>query len=193
MSAGSLCSPFLSPDKPSPCNMPGTLDTGGRETVRRLRKGPLGIAMATPVLFAIFGAALVGGSGLDWYAGLAKPWFLVPLWAFYLVGLAYYVLAAVVLYRVLVHIDDPGGRAASFALTVGLLLLNELWNYGFFGLRSTLAGFLGIAVFLVVLTALMAALRRYERLSAGLLVPYYLWVLYDLAWTYELWRLNGAG
>jgi hypothetical protein len=28
--------------------------------------------------------------------------------------------------------------------------------------------------------------------SAGLLVPYYLWVLYDLAWTYELWRLNGA-
>jgi len=23
-----------------------------------------------------------------------------------------------------------------------------------------------------------------------LLVPYYLWVLYDLAWTYELWRLN---
>jgi tryptophan-rich sensory protein len=73
-----------------------------------------------------------------------------------------------------------------------VLSLNELWNYGFFGLRSTLAGFLGIAVFLVALTALMAALRRYERLSAGLLVPYYLWVLYDLAWTYALWRLNGA-
>jgi benzodiazapine receptor len=161
--------------------------------VRRLRKkGPLVAATATPVLFAIFGAALVGGSGLDWYAGLAKPWFLVPLWAFYLVGLAYYLLAAVVLYRVLVHIDDPGGKATSFALTVGLLLLNELWNYGFFVLRSTLAGFLGIAVFLVVLTALMAALRRYERLSAGLLVPYYLWVLYDLAWTYALWRLNGS-
>ena len=75
---------------------------------------------------------------------------------------------------------------------MGVLLLNELWNYGFFGLRSTLAGFLGIAVFLALLTALVAALLRYERLSAGLLVPYYVWVLYDLAWTYELWRLNGA-
>jgi translocator protein len=160
--------------------------------MRRLRKGPLSIAMATPVLFAIFGAALVGGSGLGWYAGLAKPWFLVPLWAFYLVGLAYYVLATVVLYRVLVHVDDPGGRAASFALTVSVLLLNELWNYGFFGLRSTLAGFLGIAAFLVALTVLMAVLRKHERFSAGLLVPYYLWVLYDLAWTYALWRLNGA-
>ena len=161
--------------------------------MRRLRKSPLVVAVAAPILFAIFGATLVGGSGLDWYAGLAEPWFLVPLWAFYLVGLAYYVLAAVVLYRVLAHVDDPGGRAASFALTVGVLLLNELWNYGFFGLRSTLAGFLGIAVFLVALTALMAALRRYERFSlALLLIPYYLWVLYDLVWTYALWRFNGA-
>jgi len=149
-------------------------------------------ATATPVLFAIFGTALVGGSGLDWYAGLAKPWFLVPLWVFLLVGFLYYVLAAVVLYRVLVHVDDPKGKILSFALTVGVLLLNELWNYGFFGLRSTLSGFLGIAVFLVALTALIVALRRYERFSAWLLVPYYLWVLYDLAWTYALWRLNGG-
>ena len=160
--------------------------------MRRLRKGPLVAATALPVLFAIFGTFLVGGSSLDWYAGLVKPWFLVPLWAFYLVGLVYYVLAAVVLYRVLVHIEDPGGKAVSFALTVGLLLLNELWNYGFFGLRSTLAGFLGMAVFLAALTVLIAALRRYERFSAGLLIPYYVWVLYDLAWTYALWRLNGT-
>lgn len=160
--------------------------------MRGLRKGPLLAAIALPVLFAAFGTALVGGSGLDWYTELDKPRFLVPLRVFYLVGFFYYALAAVVLYRVLVRIDDPRGRALSFGLTVGVLLLNELWNYGFFGLRSTLAGFLGIAVFLASLTALVLALRRYERLSAWLLVPYYLWVLYDLAWTYELWRLNGA-
>ena len=148
--------------------------------------------MALPVLFAVTGTALVGGSGLEWYAGLAKPWFLVPLRVFYLVGALYYMLAAVVLYLVLALIDDTRGRTISFGLTMGVLLLNELWNYGFFGLRSTLAGFLGIAVFLALLTALVAALLRYERLSAGLLVPYYVWVLYDLAWTYELWRLNGA-
>jgi tryptophan-rich sensory protein len=49
-----------------------------------------------------------------------------------------------------------------------------------------------MVVFLALLTSLIAALLRYERFSAGLLVPYYVWVLYDLAWTYELWRLNGA-
>jgi tryptophan-rich sensory protein len=49
-----------------------------------------------------------------------------------------------------------------------------------------------MVVFLALLTSLIAVLLRYERFSAGLLVPYYVWVLYDLAWTYELWRLNGA-
>jgi benzodiazapine receptor len=160
--------------------------------MRGLRKGALLAAVALPVLFAVFGTALVGGSGLEWYAGLAKPRFLVPLRVFYLVGSLYYVLVAVVIYRVLARIEDPRGRAVSFGLTVGVLLLNELWNYGFFGLRSTLAGFLGILGFRALLTALIAALRRYERFSAVLLVPYYLWVLYDLAWTYGLWRLNGA-
>ena len=149
-------------------------------------------AIALPVLFAAFGAALVGGSGLDWYAELDKPRFLVPLRVFYLVGSLYYALTAVVLYRILARVDDPRGKALSLGFTVGVLLLNELWNYGFFGLRSTLAGFLGIAVFLAPLTALVLVLRVYERVSAWLLMPYYLWVLYDLAWTYELWRLNGA-
>jgi translocator protein len=162
----------------------------GDHHVRGLRKGPLVAAVALPVLFAVFGTALVGGSGLEWFAGLAKPRFLVPLRVFYLVGALYYVLAAVVLYRALARIDDSRGRAMSFGLTVGALLLNELWNYGFFGLRSTLAGFLGIVVFLALLTALIAALLRYEKFSAGLLVPYYMWVLYDLAWTYQLWKLN---
>ena len=158
--------------------------------MRCLRKGPLLAAVALPVLFAVFGTVLVGGSGLDWYAGLAKPPFLVPLGVFYLVGFLYYTLFAVVVYRILARVEDPRGRAVSFGLTVSVLLLNELWNYAFFGLRSTLAGFLGIAVFLALLTALVVTLRAYERISAGLLVPYYVWVLYDLAWTYQLWRLN---
>ena len=102
----------------------------------------------------------------------------------------YYLLFATVLYRILVHVDDRRGRVAALALTVGMLFLNELWNYVFFGLESTLAGFLGIVVFLVPLTALVAALRKYERLSAGLVVVYWIWVLYDLAWTFALWRLN---
>jgi len=132
-----------------------------------------------------------GGSGLEWYEQLKKPGFLVPLGIFYLVGALYYVLFAVVLYRVLSRVGDPPGRAISLGLALGVMLFNELWNYAILGLRSTLAGFLGIVVFVALLTALMAALLRYEKFSAVLVVAYYLWVLlYDLAWTYQLWRLN---
>src|SRR5918993_2590540 len=144
---------------------------GGGDRVRGLKKGPLLAAVALPVLFAVFGTVLVGGSGLEWYEQLNKPGFLVPLGIFYLVGALYYVLFAIVLYRVLSRLGDPRGRAISLRLALGVMLLNELWNYAFFGLRSTLAGFLGIVVFLALLTALMAALRRYERFSAGPVVP----------------------
>jgi tryptophan-rich sensory protein len=97
-----------------------------------------------------------------------------------------------VLYRILVHVGDRRGRANSLVLTIVVLFLNELWNYGFFGLESTLVGFLGIVVFLVPLTTLVVALRNYERFSAMLVAVYWIWVLYDLAWTYELWILNSV-
>jgi translocator protein len=93
-----------------------------------------------------------------------------------------------VLYRILV----TRGRGICLTLALVVMLCNELWNYFFFGLRSTLAGSVGIALFLVPLTALIFVLFRYERVSAMLRAPYYLWVLYDLAWTFELWRLNGG-
>jgi translocator protein len=158
--------------------------------VRSLTMGPLLVAIAICVLFTLFGNALIGESLGTWYDTLDKPWFLIPLWAFYIVGAVYYLLFATVLYRILVHVDDREGRVTALALAVSVLLLNELWNYVFFGLESTLAGFLGIVVFLVPLTALVAALRKYERLSAGLVVVYWIWVLYDLTWTFALWRLN---
>lgn len=159
--------------------------------MRQLRKGPLFAAVAIPVLFALFGGALIGGNGVGWFAKLDKPRFLVPLWTFYLVGLGYYAGCAAVLYRILVYVNDRRGETVSLALIIIVMLLNELWNYLFFGLRSTLAGFLGIVAFLMPLTALLLVLRRHEWLSARLVTAYYLWVLYDLAWTYQLWRLNG--
>jgi tryptophan-rich sensory protein len=58
----------------------------GRSTVRSLRIGPLLVAIAICVLFALFGSALVGKSLGTWYDTLDKPSFLVPLWAFYIVG-----------------------------------------------------------------------------------------------------------
>ncbi len=114
----------------------------------------------------------------------------MPPWAFYLVGLAYYVLAAVVLYWVLVHVEDPGG--ASLSRWPSASCCSTSCEATGSTRRVLLAGFLAFAVFLVALTALIMALRSYERFSTRLLFAYYLWILYDLAWTYTLWMLNGT-
>jgi benzodiazapine receptor len=158
--------------------------------VRSLRIGPLLVAISICVLFALFGTALIGEVLDSWYDDLDKPWFLIPLWAFGIVGVIYYVLVATVLYRILVHVDDRRGRVTSLALTISVMFLNELWNYGFFGLESTLVWFLGMAVYLVPVTALLLTLRAHERFSAGLVTVYWIWVLYVLAWAFALWRLN---
>ena len=142
--------------------------------MRQLRKGPLFAAVAILVLFALFGCALVEGNGVGWFAKLDKLRFLVPLWTFNLLGLGYYAGCATVLYRILVYVNACRGEMASLALIFIVMLLHELWNYLFFGLRSTLAGFLGIVVFLMPLTALLLVLRRYEGLSARLVTAYYL-------------------
>ena len=159
--------------------------------MRQLRKGPLFAAVAIPVLFALFGGALIGGNGVGWFAKLDKPRSSYRCGRFNLVGLGYYAGCAAVPYRILDYVHDRRGEIVSLAPIIIVMLLNELWNYLFFGLRSTLAGFLGIVVFLMPLTALVLVLRRYEWLSARLVTTYYLWVLYDLAWTYQLWRLIG--
>lgn len=164
----------------------------GRASTRRFRKRALLLAISACALFAALGGVLVGDSLGDWYEDLRKPWFLVPLPVFYFVGAAYYALFAVVLYRTLTQVEGRRAKAVCLSLALAVMLSNELWNYFFFGLRSTLAGFVGIVVFLAPLTALLLALLRHERPSAALLVVYYIWVLYDVAWTLGLWRLNPA-
>lgn len=109
---------------------------------------------------------------------------------FGIVGATYYVLFATVLYRIVVYVDDHRGRITSLVLTIIVLFLNEFWNFGFFGLESTIVGFLGIAVFLFPITSLVVTLRSYERFSAALVAVHWLWVLYDLAGTFALWRLH---
>ncbi len=151
------------------------------------------LALALVVLvfvLAVAGTLLAGAGWRDWYDALDKPGWLVPLEAFYLVAALYYALAVVILYRIATHAT---GRARLVLLALGLVVLvaNEAWNYAFLGRESVTAGFLGMLAFAVLVGAWLVLLwRERQRVAAALLAPYALWVLYDVAWTFELWRRN---
>ncbi|WP_369134813.1 TspO/MBR family protein [Modestobacter sp. I12A-02662] len=134
---------------------------------------------------AVAGNAFIGEGAMAWFRGLTAPRWQLPVPAFLVVGALYYGLIGYVLAR---SIDRRDARSTAWSLAV--LVGNEAWNGVFFGRRSTRAGFAGVCAFVVPLVALQRSVAGDAR-SRNALAPYLAYVLiYDLPWTYRLWRLN---
>lgn len=72
-----------------------------------------------------------------------------------------------------------------------VMLYNELWNIVLFRWQNPFAGFLGVLAFLAPLLLLQVILLLVELISGLLMLIYVLWVvLYDIPWSYALWKLN---
>ncbi|HEX8507916.1 MAG TPA: tryptophan-rich sensory protein [Propionibacteriaceae bacterium] len=134
---------------------------------------------------AILGNVLVRRDDLAWFGSLRAPRMQLPLRGFLVVGASYYLSIGTVVHRSIV----TGDRTA-YRLSLVVLAGNEVWNYLFFGRRSTRAGFLGVLAYAVPVCLLQAALIR-DRHSALAFAPYTAWLIgYDMPWTYRLWQLN---
>ena len=145
----------------------------------------LAATIGPTVAAAVLGNVLVGREAQHWFRALRQPRFAIPLPAFAVVGGVYYLLLGVVRYRAL---ERQNASAARLGLIV--LALNETWNLVFFAPRSTRNAFAGCLVFAVPLAALQMAVRD-DRVATLALAPYTAWVLvYDIPWSYRLWRLN---
>ena len=134
---------------------------------------------------AVAGNAFIGKPAMAWFRGLTAPRWQLPMPAFLGVGALYYGIVGYVLAR---SLDRRDARSTAWSLAV--LVGNEAWNGVFFGRRSARAGFVGLCAFTVPLVALQRSVAGDAR-SRNALAPYTAYVLvYDLPWTYRLWRLN---
>lgn len=141
------------------------------------------------VVFAITGGLLTGDSLEDWFTEIKHPWFSLPLTGWYIIGGLYYIMATAILYRLLIAKDDVQRKIAIW-LTIAMIAGNEFWNYLFLGLESTFAGFIGLIPFTLLVVALFIILWKFKKRTAWILLPYVIWIGYDLIWTYNLWILN---
>jgi tryptophan-rich sensory protein len=71
------------------------------------------------------------------------------------------------------------------------LLLNVLWSFVFFGLRSPLWGFVEIAVLWAAILLTMILFWRISQTAGALLIPYLIWVTFASVLTFSIWKLNG--
>lgn len=124
--------------------------------------------------FVVGVVAMGGGIGVitlpgDWYAGLAKPWFTPPNWAFGPVWTTLYAL-----------IGWVGARkwllGGASRLWWAQMTLNFLWSPVFFGLQQPFAALIVIAAMWLVIAAFIAREWQGDRLSAALFLPYLAWV-----------------
>jgi translocator protein len=146
-------------------------------------------------VLAVFAAAGIGSLFTvkaipAWYAGLKKPPYTPPNWAFGPVWTILYVLMAVSIFLIWQKELTAGGVVLAFVLFWIQLFFNALWSVVFFGLKSKGGGvFVIILLWLLILATLIASFRV-SAWAGALLVPYILWVSIASYLNIGVWRLN---
>jgi benzodiazapine receptor len=154
----------------------------------RLWVGLAGWVLASLAAGAVGGLATA--SSVDsWYDTIAKPDWTPPDWLFGPVWTTLYVLMGVAAWRVWRR-SRPGGGRGALGLFGLQLALNAVWSFLFFGLRAPGPAFVELIALWVCIAATAVAFWRWDRLAAGLLAPYLLWVSFAGALNLSIWLLN---
>lgn len=125
-----------------------------------------------------------------WYDTLDKPFFTPPNWIFAPVWSLLFTIIGISAFL----IWRTGSKEKNVRNALGIfiiqLLLNILWSFLFFGLRSPLAGFIEIIVLWFAILLTIVKFYKISKLAGFLLLPYILWVSFALVLNFYLWRLN---
>ena len=144
-------------------------------------------------LVLVLMAAVIGGLGsasaATFYAELRQPAWAPPAWLFGPAWTVLYTLMAIAAWLVWRR-QGPGGARMALVLFGTQLAFNALWSWLFFEWRMGAVAFVEILVLWLLIGLTIAAFAQISRLAALLLVPYFLWVSYAAALSFDLWQRN---
>lgn len=123
-----------------------------------------------------------------WYAGLAKPRWTPPDWAFPAVWSVLYLLNAVSGW--LVWQADGSAAGGALGFYVVSLLLNAAWSAVFFGQRRIDLGLVNVVLLWLSIFGVAVLFWPYSKVAALLQLPYLLWVSIAAALNLTILRLN---
>ena len=126
----------------------------------------------------------------NWYAGLKKPPYTPPNWAFGPVWTTLYVLMAVSVFLVWQKGLAIDGALLAFILFWIQLVFNALWSIIFFGMKSKGGGVITIVVLWLLILATVITSFRVSGWAGALLIPYILWVSIASYLNIGVWALN---
>lgn len=112
-----------------------------------------------------------------WYDMLIKPPLTPPAWLFSPVWVFLYVLIVIsfILFALKITPQDKNKGFLFFWLQV---LFNLLWTPAFFMLKSTVLGLFVIIILDILVFMTFKEFYKISKISAWLLVPYMLWIIF---------------
>jgi translocator protein len=156
-----------------------------------------GSALAQALLICVGAAALeslAAGKGPRAYlATLVLPRGSPSFGGWIIVGVVYYAVCAILLYRLLARGLETFSVGAAVTLLILLMAANAFWNYLFFRRRSPRAGYLAFFPYALLALLLIIVLLFADRLGAWIFLPYLGYMVYALWWSRRVWQLNRAG
>jgi tryptophan-rich sensory protein len=125
-----------------------------------------------------------------WYAGLNKPYWTPPNWAFPVVWGLLFALNAWAGWMIWEAVG--ASRPDVLALYVGSLALNAAWSWLFFGLKRMDLALIDVALLWLSLVALIAVFWSIRPAAALPVLPYLGWVTIAAALNRRMIQLNPA-
>ncbi len=148
------------------------------------------IAIVVCQLAGVVGSLFTYPSIPTWYATLEKPVFSPPNWLFAPVWITLFVLMGISAY--LIWNKGLENREVKIALSIfGIqLVLNALWSFLFFGLKSPFYAFIEIIILWVAIALTIMKFLKISKKAGLLLLPYIAWVSFAAILNFYIWILN---
>jgi translocator protein len=138
----------------------------------------------------VVGAIFTTSSIPTWYVSLRKPDMAPPNWVFAPVWTTLYGLMGIALFLVWSKTRGKGSGRLAIAIFIVQLILNTLWSYLFFGLRSPFLGVVEIVILWIAIAATIVSFFRISKVAGLILLPYIGWVTLASYLNYLIFALN---
>ena len=128
-------------------------------------------------------------NNLEWFYTLNKPLLNPPAWLFAPVWTILYIMMGLSLVF-LIKNGATRSKQKPVILFIIQLVLNLLWVPTFFGNKNILGGLIIIILLSIFILWTIISFYKHSKIAAGLLIPYFLWVLFATYLNYQYYALN---
>ena len=142
-------------------------------------------------LISTFSASFIGGITTfkfkePWYSTLVKPSFNPPDWVFGPVWTILYILMAIAIWNVWIKSKNINLVYLYFIH----LFFNTTWSVVFFGFNQIELALINLIVLILFIVILFRKYKVISKLSAYLMIPYFLWCCFAFLLNLNLMMLN---